>query len=58
MNKVVKRAVENGIVTDWFLFCDTAIRISPALNITESEILESCLRLLKAIDMAVSDLKN
>lgn len=58
MNNVVKRAVENGLVTDWFLFCDTAIRISPALNITEDEILNSCVRLLKAIDLAVSDMKN
>ncbi len=52
MHKVVKRAMENGLVTDWFLFCDTAIRISPALNITESEIELACTRLIKAIEQA------
>jgi len=52
MHKVVKKAIENGLVTDWFLFCDTAIRISPALNITESEIEEACSRLTIAIEQA------
>jgi len=53
MHKVVKKAVENGLVTDWFLFCDTAVRISPALNITENEIREACKRLIKSIEQAL-----
>jgi acetylornithine/succinyldiaminopimelate/putrescine aminotransferase len=32
---------ESGILSDWFLFCDTAFRISPPLTITESELRES-----------------
>jgi acetylornithine/succinyldiaminopimelate/putrescine aminotransferase len=50
MHKVVKNAIGNCLVTDWFLFCDTAIRISPALNITPEEIEEACLRLIKSFD--------
>ena len=38
----IDRCIENGIVTDWFLFCDSAMRIAPPLTITESEIEEAC----------------
>ncbi len=34
--------VEVGIMSDWFLFCDTAFRISPPLTITEAEVREVC----------------
>jgi acetylornithine/succinyldiaminopimelate/putrescine aminotransferase len=30
--------IENGLITDWFLYCDNAMRISPPLNITNQEI--------------------
>ena len=53
MHKVHKKAIENGIVTDWFLFCDTAIRISPALTITPDEIKFACERLLFSIDQSI-----
>ena len=35
---VMRLFAERGIMSDWFLFCDTAFRISPPLTITESEI--------------------
>jgi len=38
----IDRCIENGIVTDWFLFCDSAMRIAPPLTITEEEIAEAC----------------
>ena len=31
-----------GIMSDWFLYCDTAFRISPPLTISEAEIAECC----------------
>lgn len=31
----------SGILSDWFLFCDTAFRISPPLTITDDQIRES-----------------
>lgn len=36
--KVMKACIENGIITDWFLFCPTAMRIAPPLVITDKEL--------------------
>ena len=55
MRKTVKKAVETGILTDWFLFCDTAVRISPPLIITTVEIELSCNLLVEAIEKAVCE---
>ena len=41
---------EVGIMSDWFLYCDTAFRISPPLTITESEIEECCTIIHTALD--------
>lgn len=46
--KVVKECSQVGLLTDWFLFCDTALRISPPLIIQDSEIEESC-QILRSI---------
>ncbi len=39
-----------GIMSDWFLFCDTAFRISPPLTITEKEVREVCQLIKSAIN--------
>ena len=39
-----------GIMSDWFLFCDTAFRISPPLVITEDEIRECCRIIVSCLD--------
>ena len=36
--KVIKNCLNNGIITDWFLFCSTAMRISPPLIISNEEL--------------------
>lgn len=41
MYRIMELFKEAGILSDWFLFCDTAFRISPPLVITEEEIRES-----------------
>ena len=41
---------EAGILSDWFLFCDTAFRISPPLTVTEQEIRESCRMITACLD--------
>ena len=41
---------EVGIMSDWFLYCDTAFRISPPLTISESEIEECCRMIGEALD--------
>ncbi|MDR1793475.1 MAG: aspartate aminotransferase family protein [Bacteroidales bacterium] len=39
---IIKKYIANGLLTDWFLFCDTALRLAPPLIITEQQIEESC----------------
>ena len=41
MYRIMELFKETGILSDWFLFCDTAFRISPPLIITEEEIRDS-----------------
>jgi acetylornithine/succinyldiaminopimelate/putrescine aminotransferase len=40
--KCIRKCIEKGVIVDWFLFCDTAMRISPPLIITEREIEKAC----------------
>ena len=46
---IIDRCVENSVLTDWFLFCDNAMRIAPPLTISEEEIREACGVVLKSI---------
>ncbi len=39
-----------GYMTDWFLFCDTAFRISPPLTITQEEVAKACEDILDCLD--------
>ena len=48
--KVIKSCLENGVITDWFLFCSTALRITPPLTIRGSELLQSLVTLKKILD--------
>jgi len=48
--KVIGRCIEYGVLTDWFLFADNCLRISPPLCITTEAIRKSCAAILKAID--------
>lgn len=50
LKPIIDRATENGILTDWFLFCDNSLRIAPPLVITKEEIKEACSLLLASID--------
>ncbi|MCU0446379.1 MAG: aspartate aminotransferase family protein [Microscillaceae bacterium] len=50
LKKVIDRAIELGVLTDWFLYCDKAMRIAPPLTITEAQIREACGVILQAID--------
>lgn len=47
---IIDQSMENGLITDWFLFCDDAIRVAPPLTISESEIKEACEILMLAIN--------
>lgn len=50
VSNVIKKCMELGLITDWFLFCDRAIRIAPPLIISEEQIKTSCELLIRAID--------
>ena len=41
---------EAGILSDWFLFCDTAFRISPPLTISDEEIRDSAQLIRACLD--------
>ncbi len=48
--QVIDRCIENGIITDWYLHSDNAMRIAPPLIITEDEIRKACKVIIEAID--------
>ncbi len=48
--KLMRVALNNGVVLDWFLFCNTAFRIAPPLSITADECSEAADLLLKSLD--------
>lgn len=50
MYRMMKMFADEGIMSDWFLFCDTAFRISPPLTISEDEIRDSARIILSCLD--------
>ncbi|MEX8549010.1 MAG: aspartate aminotransferase family protein [Mucilaginibacter sp.] len=50
VESVSKRCVENGVIVDWFLHCETALRIAPPLIITLEEIEKACEVILEAVE--------
>lgn len=50
LKPVIDRAIEKGVITDWFLFCNNSMRIAPPLIITEDQIREACAIILDAIN--------
>ena len=50
LKPIIDRAIELGVVTDWFLFNDRSMRIAPPLIITEDEIKKACGIILQAIN--------
>ena len=54
LKPIIDRAIAKGVLTDWFLFCDNAMRLAPPLTITLDQITEACATLLEAIDEATS----
>ena len=50
VQKLISEALKNGVLTDWFLFCDTAFRIAPPLTISLQEIEKACGILRNCLD--------
>jgi acetylornithine/succinyldiaminopimelate/putrescine aminotransferase len=55
VDKIVKRALENGVITFWFLSHPNSFRIAPPLTISEDETRESCKVILEAIENSDRD---
>jgi acetylornithine/N-succinyldiaminopimelate aminotransferase len=51
VEKVSQLCRERGVVIDWFLHCETAMRIAPPLIIKEEEIRMTCAVILAALDL-------
>ena len=51
--KVAHTCVQNGVITDWFLFAPDCIRVAPPLIITETEIRAACTIILQSIDQVL-----
>ena len=49
---IIHQCIQNGLVTDWFLFASDRMRIAPPLIITDEELKQVCSTLLKSIDEA------
>jgi acetylornithine/N-succinyldiaminopimelate aminotransferase len=50
VEQVSRLCSDNGLIIDWFLHCETAMRIAPPLIITEEEIRRVCSVILEALD--------
>ena len=50
VEKISALCVKEGVIIDWFLHCETAMRIAPPLTITEEEIIFACNTIKKTID--------
>ena len=50
LQSVIDRALQLGVVTDWFLFCDSAMRIAPPLTISMEELESACDIIIQAIN--------
>jgi acetylornithine/succinyldiaminopimelate/putrescine aminotransferase len=48
--KIIDSCIEQGVMTDWFLFASNHLRIGPPLIITEQQIRDACAVILNAIE--------
>lgn len=48
--RIIKACIENGVISDWFLFCSTAMRIAPPLTISNETLLQSIHIIKKTLD--------
>jgi len=46
---VIKKCIEKGMITDWFLFAADCLRIAPPLIITDEELVQVCNWLVESI---------
>ena len=42
VKSAIQKCLHKGVITDWFLFCDHALRIAPPLNISHDDLKKAC----------------
>jgi acetylornithine/succinyldiaminopimelate/putrescine aminotransferase len=47
--KIIDKCIEQGVLTDWFLFAPNCMRIAPPLIIKEEEIMKACGIILRCL---------
>ncbi len=52
--RIIHNCINNGLITDWFLFAPDCLRIAPPLIISKDEITEVCSMIMKSINEAAS----
>ncbi len=52
VNRIVQKAISDGVICYWFLSHPYSFRIAPPLTISEEEIREACRVIMNAIDYA------
>lgn len=50
VEQVSRYCAERGVIIDWFLHCETALRIAPPLTIDDDQIIRACQLILEAMD--------
>lgn len=50
VQKVIEYCLKNGVITDWFLFNETSLRLSPPLIISDEEIERACKVIVEGIE--------
>ena len=49
VQQIVKKCIEKGVITFWFLSCPKSFRLAPPLNVTREEIENGCKMIREAI---------
>ncbi len=53
--KIAAACIENGIITDWFLFAEDKIRIAPPLSISIDELMIAIEKMITSIHQAIGE---
>jgi 4-aminobutyrate aminotransferase-like enzyme len=53
--KIAAACIENGIITDWFLFAEDKIRIAPPLSISIDELMIAIEKMTSSIHQAIGE---
>ncbi|MFC3199000.1 aspartate aminotransferase family protein [Parapedobacter deserti] len=54
VESISRKCAQRGIIIDWFLHCETALRIAPPLIINEEEIITACNTIISVIEETIT----